>query len=214
MIRVLGKENSIANDFLRELRDTQQQTDRARFRNNLTRLGELMAYEISKKLRYQPQTIQTPLAAMQVDLLAQQPVLITVLRAGLPYFLGFQNLFNQADSGFIGAFRKEDEHALTIQLGYHAAPDLTGKTVLLIDPMLATGKSFIKSIESLQKNGIPAYIHIASLVAAPEGVKFIEDNLKIPNTVWTWALDERLNDQLYIVPGLGDAGDLCFGEKL
>jgi len=214
MIRELGKENSIAHEFLKELRDTQRQLDRARFRNNLTRLGELMAYEISKTLTYSQGTVQTPLAETTISVLAQQPVLITVLRAGLPYFLGFQHVFDQADSGFIGAFRKEDEHELNIQLGYQAAPDLTGKTVLLIDPMLATGKSFIKSIESLKKNGIPAYIHIASLVAAPEGIKYIAEKVSIPYTVWTWAIDEKLNDQLYIVPGLGDAGDLCFGDKL
>jgi len=178
------------------------------------RLGEMMAYEISKKLSYKSTEVKTPLGNAPVEVLQQQPVLLTVLRAGLPYFQGFQNYFPQADSGFIGAYRKESEAALTVNLDYLATPDLTNKTVIMIDPMLATGFSFIKSVNALVKHGMPAFIHIAALVAAPEGVKHIHEQLKIPYHIWTWTLDEKLNDQHYIVPGLGDAGDLCFGEKL
>lgn len=214
MIRILGKENSVANQYLRQLRDVTTQHDRSLFRNNLTRLGELMAYEISKTLTYQTQAIQTPLGKTSIELLHQDPVLVTVLRAGLPYFLGFQNIFPMADNGFIGAYRKEEDSDLEINLDYQAAPDITNRMIILIDPMLATGKSFVKSIESLKKNGTPLYIHIAALVAAPEGVMCIEEHVKMPHTIWTWALDEKLNDQNYIVPGLGDAGDLCYGTKL
>jgi len=214
MLTILNQQPTIANQFLLELRDTTIQKDREKFRKNVSRLGELMAYEISKKLTYQSVTIQTPLATAQVEVPKEKPVLITVLRAGLAYFHGFQNYYGQADCGFIGAYRKEGEAELAIHLDYLATPDLEGKVVILIDPMLATGMSFINSVNALLKQGTPAFIHIAALVAAPEGVKYIHDNLNLPFHIWTWAMDEKLNTQHYIVPGLGDAGDLSFGEKL
>ncbi len=214
MLTILNKQHSIANQFLLELRDKTIQQDRERFRGNVERLGELMAYEISKKLVYQSTPVQTPLGVSEIQVLKEKPVLITVLRAGLPYFNGFQNYFGQSDCGFIGAYRKESSEELTIKLDYLATPSLEGRAVILIDPMLATGKSVIKSVSALLEHGRPLYIHVAALVASPEGVAFLNEHLKISNDVWTWALDEKLNDQSYIVPGLGDAGDLSYGEKL
>lgn len=214
MLTILNKQPSLANQYLFELRDQSIQQDRERFRKNVERLGELMAYEISRKLMYQSQSIQTPLGISEIQVLKENPVLITVLRAGLPYFNGFQNYFGRADCGFIGAYRKESSSDLTIKLDYLATPSVEGRTVILIDPMLATGKSVIKSVSALLEHGNPLHIHVAALVASPEGVAYLKEHLKISNEVWTWALDEKLNDQSYIVPGLGDAGDLSYGEKL
>lgn len=214
MITVLNRQDSVANQYLLELRDKKIQQNRTRFRQNLERLGELMAYEISKKFDHQPSQVETPLGVSVVNLSKANPVLITVLRAGLPYFIGFQNIFGEADCGFIGAYRKESETDLTITLDYLATPSLEGRTVILVDPMLATGQSVIKSVNALVKHGVPKHVHIAALVAAPEGVELLRTTLKVPHDVWTWALDEKLNELHYIVPGLGDAGDLSFGEKL
>jgi uracil phosphoribosyltransferase len=209
----LGHQNSIANQFVAGLREVNIQTDRLRFRTNLERLGAIMAYEISKTLGYQSQQVQTPLAIMHTNVLQAQPILITVLRAGLPYLQGFQNFFDSAPAGFIGAYRKEGAE-IKINLDYLATPELAGQTVILIDPMLATGKSIVRSVQELEQHGKPQHIHIAALIAAPEGIKFVQDNLKQAATIWTFAIDERLDHRFYIVPGLGDAGDLSFGEKL
>jgi len=214
MIRILNEQQSVANTFLAELRDVHIQNDRSKFRRNVTKLGELMAYEISKTMDYANTQVQTPLGTSTVQLLKDAPVLITVLRAGMPYFQGFSDCFSSSDCGFIGAYRQEGGADITINLDYVATPSIEGKVVLMIDPMLATGKSFIKAVESLARNGAPSYIHIASLVAAPEGVEYLKENLHVPHTIWAWALDEKLNDKFYIVPGLGDAGDLSYGEKL
>jgi len=214
MFRIINKEHSIANEFLLELRDKAIQQDRERFRKNVERLGELMAYEISKGLSYQATSIQTPLGSTEIYALKEKPVLITVLRAGLPYFNGFQNCFTKADCGFIGAYRKESNSDLTIKLDYIATPTLEGRTVILIDPMLATGQSVIRSVNALMEHGKPKHIHVAALVASPEGVAYLKEQMQLSYDVWTWSLDEKLNDQFYIVPGLGDAGDLSFGEKL
>ena len=210
---VLSEQNSVANHFLAELRDVNQQGDRLRFRTNMIRLGEIMAYEISKKMSYQSANVQTPLKATQMQLLKEKPILLTVLRAGLPYFQGFLNYFDSADAGFIGAYRKEGKEEISIELDYMAMPSLENRQVILIDPMLATGFSFIRSINELAKFGRPSHIFIASLVAAPEGIKRIADSLKMPFSLFTVAVDEKLNAASYIVPGLGDAGDLSFGKK-
>jgi len=210
----LGDQNSIANQFLAEVRDKSIQTDRMRFRKNLERLGEIMAYEISKKLDYQNQSIETPLTHTTVNKINNLPILITVLRAGLPYFQGFQNFFDQANAGFIGAYRKEGGDQIKVHLEYLAAPDLKDKDVILIDPMLATGKSFVRSVNELLSHGNPRHLHIASLIASPEGVHYIRENLTIPFTIWTFSVDEKLDSRFYIVPGLGDAGDLSYGDKL
>lgn len=211
---VLNQQNSLANQFLLELRDMQKQHDRLRFRKNLERLGEILAYELSKNLAYVLTETITPLGRTGVHTLKEQPMLLTILRAGLPFFQGFLNFFDQADSGFIGAYRQEDENHLTIKLGYVATPSLNDRTVILIDPMLATGRSVIDCVEAFLKNGIPKHIHIASLVAAPEGIGYLKSHLKLPFSLWTCAVDEKLNHQYYIVPGLGDAGDLSYGIKL
>lgn len=210
---VLNQQNSIANHFLAELRDRNLQEDRMRFRANMIRLGEIMAYEISKKMRYSPTSIQTPLKETTISILKEHPILITVLRAGLPYFQGFLNYFDRSDAGFIGAYRKEGQVEVIVQLDYLATPSLLGKQVILIDPMLATGNSFIRSITELVKRGRPAHIYIAAMVAAPEGIKNLMEHIEVPYSLFTLSIDEKLNDESYIVPGLGDAGDLSFGVK-
>ena len=209
----LGEKPSIANQFLNEIRDKDSQQDRMRFRKNMERMGEIMAYEISKTLMYQACTINSPLASLKSRKLMEQPILLTVMRAGLPYFQGFLNYFDQVDAGFIGAYRKEGAE-IEIKLEYLATPELEGREVILIDPMLATGKSFIRSINALMKHGKPTHIHLASLIASPEGIEYIKANLNIPFTIWTFSVDEKLDTRFYIVPGLGDAGDLSFGKKI
>ncbi len=210
----LSTQDSVANRFIAELRDKGIQKDRAKFRKNVERLGQIMAYEISKKLDYYTKDVETPLGIAPTNLLKMEPILITVLRAGLPYFQGFVDFFDHSDCGFIGAQRKEDGKEIVIELDYIASPSIDGRQIILIDPMLATGKSLICSIDALLKLGTPSHIHLASLVAAPEGIKYINENLRIPFTIWACALDEKLNDLFYIVPGLGDAGDLSFGPKM
>ncbi len=214
MTHNLTDQNSIAHQFLLELRDKNIQQDRMRFRKNMERLGEIMAYEISKKLEYRKESIETPMGKFNTVVLKTQPVLITILRAGLVYFQGFINFFDKSDCGFVGAYRKEGKEEIKINLEYLAAPSLEGKEVILIDPMLATGHSIIRTIHALLKHGTPSHIHLAVMVSAPEGIKYIEENVKIPFTLWTCAIDEKLNHQFYIIPGLGDAGDLSFGDKL
>jgi len=211
---ILSDQHSIANQFLNEIRDKELQTDRMRFRKNMERMGEVMAYEISKKMSFTECEVTSPLASVKSVTLKTQPVMITVLRAGLVYFQGFVNYFDKADSGFIGAYRKESGEDIKINLEYMATPGLEGRVVILIDPMLATGKSFVHSVNAILKQGRPAHLHIASLIASPEGLRFVEQHVKIPFTLWTFAVDEKLNDKYYIVPGLGDAGDLSFGDKI
>lgn len=197
-----------------ELRDVTIQADRMRFRKNLERLGEILAYEISKSLPYTPTEVQTPLAKTIVNLPSVNPVIVSVLRASLPFYQGFLNFYDKAESGFIGAYREESNDTVEINLGYHASPSLNGKIVILADPMLATGKSLVKSIETLLNHGTPKIIHIATAFASPEGIKYIEDHIKIPYRFWIASIDQSLNSKSYIIPGLGDAGDLAFGQKL
>jgi uracil phosphoribosyltransferase len=214
MIFNLSAQNTIANQFLSELRDKDIQADRARFRRNMKRLGQLMAYEISKKLSFDDKVIETPLGESVLKIPSRHPVLLTVLRAGIPYFDGFLDYFDQSDCGFIGAYREEGTEKIVIQLDYVATPRVKDKEVIVIDPMLATGKSFVHSINAMIKKGRPSHVFIAALVAAPEGIQYIKENLDVPHSIYTCALDENLNHQFYIVPGLGDAGDLSFGIKL
>ena len=198
-----------------EMRDIRIQNDRLRFRKNLERLGEILAYEISKSLDYKVIEVETPLAKTIISTPDNQLVLISVLRASLPFYQGFLNFFDEAESGFIGAFRDENESGeIKINLGYHASPSLQGKVIILADPMLATGKSIIRTLDTILSHGIPSMIHIAALFAAPEGIKYIEETLKLPYKLWLGSIDEKLNQLSYIVPGLGDAGDLAFGKKL
>lgn len=211
---ILNQHASIANQFLAEVRDVSVQKDRLRFRRNLERLGEVMAYEISKGMDFQETTIETPLQTTRTEVLREQPIVIPILRAAMPFFQGILNYYDQADCGFVGAYRKEGEGDVEIQFGYMAAPNINNKEVILVDPMLATGKSFIKSIDNLLKYGNPSKIHIVAVIASPEGVAYIKDNLVVPHKFWLCSLDEGLNDKYYIIPGLGDAGDLAYGSKL
>lgn len=214
---ILNSNDSIANQFLADIRDIDIQKDRLKFRKNLERLGEIMAYEISKTMEYNDFEVETPLKKTKVKRLKNSPVLIGVLRAALPFYQGFINYFDTSDSGFVGAYRKEesaDKKEIEIDFLYQAAPNLEDKEVILIDPMLATGKSFVKTVQNLVVNGKPKLIHIACIIASPEGVSYLRENLNIPFKLWIGALDESLNEKFYIVPGLGDAGDLSFGNKL
>ncbi|GAB5524038.1 MAG: uracil phosphoribosyltransferase [Roseivirga sp.] len=210
----LNQENSVANNFLAELRDTRLQQDRLRFRTNLKRLGHLLAYEISKTFSFESKVITTPLADTTIPLMSDDLVLIPIMRAALPFYEGFLEVFDQAGAGFIGAWRVEEGADVEAVLNYQAAPDLTGKTVIVIDPMLATGKSLVKTVDSLMSHGTPKSLHLASVIAAPEGIDHLKKSLSMDYHLWTCAVDEKLNDQSYIVPGLGDAGDLSFGTKL
>ena len=213
---ILNQEPSIANQYLAELRDVRQQQDRLRFRINLERIGVLLAYEISKKLIYREETVQTPLEGCQVTLPEQHPVLVPILRAGLPFYNGFIKIFDRADTGFVGAFRAPHTNAedLHIELTYQTVPAVEGKILIVIDPMLASGKSMVRTLQALCAEQKPAHVHIAAVIAAPEGVAYLKENLQLPYSLWVAALDERLNDKAYIVPGLGEAGDLSYGEKL
>ncbi|HZY80733.1 MAG TPA: uracil phosphoribosyltransferase [Cyclobacteriaceae bacterium] len=213
----LSDVDSIANRFLLSLRDKSLQVDRQRFRNSMQRLGSIMAYEISKKLAYRQTVVETPLGQSRINIPKQDPVLVTILRAGLPFFNGFQEFFDQSDSGFIGAYRQEGEGSIKIKLDYAATPITEGREVILIDPMLATGRSAMDAINIICKKTRPAHIHLACMVASPEGLKYAGENLlrmNIPHTIWSFAVDERLDERFYIVPGLGDAGDLSFGPRL
>ena len=213
LIRNLEAHNSIANQFLSELRSTTIQNDRLRFRLNLSRLGEIMAYEISKELNYKTTEIITSLGKKVTQTPSSEVVLITMLRAGLPFLEGFQRIFDNADTGFIGSYRVEGNSEIKISSDYYAAPPLTGKTVILLDPMLATGQSGVNALQALARRGQPKQIHFACVIAAPEGVDYLKKNIQQPASLWTFSIDEKLNSNFYIVPGLGDAGDLSFGQK-
>jgi uracil phosphoribosyltransferase len=212
---ILTDQASIANHFIAELRDEQIQKDSMRFRRNMERIGELLAYEISKKLLYTPAQVTSPLGVKDTQLLDKQPVLATILRAGLPLFQGFMNYFDRAESAFIGAYRgkhKQDE-SFDIELHYAVSPDLTGKTLIVIDPMLATGKSAVKAFKSLLQYGNPSQIHLVAAIASMEGIKHVQEQLPLCK-LWFGTVDDTLNHKAYIVPGLGDAGDLAFGAKI
>ena len=214
---ILDQKNSIGSQFIAELRDIEIQKDRMRFRRNLERIGEIMAYEISKTFDYQPIDITTPLGIDPSMIAAESPVLVSVLRAGLPFHMGFINYFDSSDCGFIGAYRMKDlnkNKEVDIELSYTGAPSIQDKILILVDPMMATGKSLVKAYKNLiDSNGTPSTVHIVSVIAAQDGLEFVQK--EIPNaTIWLGALDGELNDKFYIVPGLGDAGDLSFGPKL
>ena len=218
MINILDTQNSLVNTYLSQLRSVAVQGDMMRFRRNIERIGEIMAYEISKTLNYAPQNITTPLGVKSANLVADNVVLATILRAGLPLHQGFINYFDSAENAFISAYRKGlSESDFTIALEYLASPSLEGKTLIIADPMLATGASMVAVYKELiARCGKPAHTHIASVIGCPEGVKMIEDNIDLDNeaTLWVATVDDYLNENKYIVPGLGDAGDLCFGPKL
>lgn len=213
MVRILCQTPSAAHRFVAELRDVSIQKDKHRFRFNLRRLGAVMAYEVSKVLPFAEKTVQTPLGTAHHLLSDNSPVLIAVLRAALPYLEGFHQVFDDAETGFIGAYRVEGNGELRVQLDYAALPDLIGRDVILIDPMLATGGSMIDSFGLLKKKGNWRSLHLAALIASTQGLDAVNNALGDQADLWTFAVDPALNAQSYIVPGLGDAGDLSFGEK-
>jgi uracil phosphoribosyltransferase len=215
MIKNLGLNNSIINQYIAEIRDNVIQSDSMRFRNNLERISEIFAYEISKTLEYEKTEVVTPLGSAEVPLLKTYPVIIPVLRAGLPMHRGLQNIFDKSDSAFISAYRKvEKNEKFIIKVEYVAASDLTGRTVILADPMMATGASIVAVYRELMTFGKPGHIHIVIIIASAEGVEYVKKNLPDKDiTLWLGAVDDELTAKAYIVPGLGDAGDLAFGKK-
>ena len=212
---ILTDINSVANTFISELRDSKIQTDSMRFRRNMERLGEILAYELSKQMEYKSIDVQTPLGSSNISVIEKDPYLITIMRAGVPFFQGFLNFFDKADCGFIGAYRSDfdDKNKFDIDMGYMAVGDVNHKEIIIIDPMLATGKSILKAVNQLIKIGKPKRIHIVALIAARKGYEYVRNNLKISTDFWIATMDEQLNSKSYIVPGLGDAGDLSFGKK-
>lgn len=216
MIVNLGKSNSIFNQYVAEIRDINIQKDSMRFRKNLARIGEIAAYEISKTLEYQPREIITPLGVTEIAMLQFQPVIIPILRAGIPMHDGIQQIFDRSESGFISAYRKVSKSKrFTIEVEYVSCPDLTDKIVIICDPMLATGSSVVAACKALTSFGKPKHLHIVTAIASTEGINLIKRKLPAKShTVWTGAIDEELTAQAYIVPGLGDAGDLSYGNKL
>ncbi len=215
MVRVLGQANSLFNQFLSELRDQNIQQDRMRFRRNLERIGEIFAYEISKELEYEEKEVITPLGSAKMQLLKEQPLLATILRAGLPLHEGMLNYFDQANNGFVSAYRKYDkEEDFVIKLDYVSAPSLKDTVLIISDPMLATGGSLVASIKGLIEKGNPKTIHVVSVLASNEGIENLKKTFsKWKMTIWTGAIDDELTAKAYIVPGLGDAGDLAYGKK-
>lgn len=212
----LSKTDSVLNQFLYELRDVEIQKDRLRFRRNVERIGEIMAMEISKSFHYTTRMVKTPLGVAPVNISDEKIVLATIFRAGLPLHQGFLNVFDKAENAFVSAYRKEKpEGKFDIVVEYSASPSLDGKTLISVDPMLATGGSMELSYHALQRYGTPARVHFAAVIASRQAVDnlerlFPEDNF----TLWVASVDPELNEHKYIVPGLGDAGDLSFGSKL
>jgi uracil phosphoribosyltransferase len=213
---ILSQQHSIASHFIAQLRDTEVQQDRMRFRRNMERTGEILAYELSRSLAFDDQTITTPLRKTKVSRIRALPVLISVLRAGMPLHQGVLNYFDEADSGFVGAFRDhtKGDRDFEIALKYFAIPELNDKELILIDPMLASGQTLLDVSGYILKQANPSHIHILSAIGSPEGLAKLRQHMEASYSVWLGALDEQLNDQAYIVPGLGDAGDLSYGPKL
>ncbi len=215
MINEIGRNNSIFNTFLAELRDVKLQKDSMRFRRNLERIGEIFAYEISKVLEYEKRDIETPLGEAHMSVMAGQPVLATILRAGLPLHQGMLNFFDGAENAFISAYRKYDaDEDFVIKLNYVSSPGIQDKVLILSDPMLATGGSIVASLKGIYEKGTPKHTHIVCVLASEEGIKTIKKSLSTKNmTLWVGAIDDELTAKAYIVPGLGDAGDLAYGNK-
>tara|TARA_R110002050_G_scaffold109796_1_gene221112 strand:+ start:37904 stop:38557 length:654 start_codon:yes stop_codon:yes gene_type:complete len=210
------KENSILNQFIAELRNVAIQKDSMRFRKNIERIGEVLGYELSKTLNYQSQTVQTPLGTKEIPLASDALVLCSILRAGLPFHQGLLNYFDTAENGFISAYRHHegDEDDFEIIVKYFAAPNLDGKILVLVDPMLATGRTLENVLKGLKDHGTPKQIHIVSVIGSQQGVAYVKNVFPENTHLWIAAIDDELNAKGYIVPGLGDAGDLSYGEKL
>ncbi|MEO5682234.1 MAG: uracil phosphoribosyltransferase [Chitinophagaceae bacterium] len=214
MVVNLSQQYSLLSDWVGEIRDTEVQGDRMRFRRNLERIGEVAAFEISKQLEFTEKEIQTPLGISSCKVLKNQPVLATILRAGLPLHNGLLNYFDKADNAFISAYRKHNKDGtFEISLDYVSCPELEGRVVIVSDPMLATGSSLVKTIQFLREEGHPSKIHVVAAIACTVGIEYVLRSE--PNcSVWCGAIDDELTAKGYIVPGLGDAGDLAFGTKV
>jgi len=214
MVHDLSAEKSLVGQYVAELRDVKVQGDRMRFRRNLERIAEIASYELSKTLEWQNKSVETPLGIAQVVELKKQPVIATILRAGLVTHQGVLNYFDNGDNAYITAYRKHDESGnFTIELGYVACPTIEGRDLIVSDPMLATGASMVSTLHKLFEIGKPKHTHIICAIAAQPGIDHVLKHL--PNaTIWAGAIDAELNSKAYIVPGLGDAGDLAFGEKI
>lgn len=215
MVLELAKQRSAANHFLAELRDAQVQQDQMRFRRNLERVGEALGLELSRTLEYEEREVTTPLGIARIDLLKEQPVLATILRAGLPLHQGLLNYFDRADNAFISAYRKhrKGEEGFDIEVEYLSSPRLDDRVLVICDPMLATGQSMVLVYRALLRMGIPRQLHVVSAIASLEGLEHAKLHLPAGTRFWIGAIDEEMTAQAYIVPGLGDAGDLAYGKK-
>ena len=215
-IHNISLQNSILNNFISEIRSVGIQKDSMRFRRNIERIGEVLGYEMSKSLSYKTELVETPLGKCTINLPDNDIVLCSILRAGVPLHNGLLNYFDTAENAFISAYRhhKHDPESFEIIVEYLACPNLENKTLVLADPMLATGQSMVATFEALKPFGIPKEVHLISVIGAQEGVNFVEQNFDDNTHLWIAAIDDTLNDKGYIIHGLGDAGDLAFGEKL
>jgi uracil phosphoribosyltransferase len=216
MVTQLSEENSVANHFLAELRDVQVQKDPMRFRRNLERMGEVMAYEISKTLDYAEREVRSPLGVANMSLPAEQPVLATILRAGLPLHQGLLNYFDRADNAFVSAYRKhrKGEDGFDVEVEYLSSPSIDDRNLVISDPMLASGRSMVLVHKALMRMGRPKAVHIVAVIASTEGVEYVQKHLPANIHYWIGAIDEEMTAEAYIVPGLGDAGDLAYGNKV
>lgn len=216
IIHHISEKNSILNQFLAELRDVEIQKDRMRFRRNIERIGEVLGYELSKSLPYHQKEVKTPLGSLEMRLPQEDVVICSILRAGIPLHNGLLNYFDRAGSSFISAYRHHPDNEIDFEIvvEYLASPSLENKTLILVDPMLATGRSLVSVLEALKKMGSPKEIHLVSVIAATEGIDYVASAVAEGTHLWIATIDQELNDHGYIVPGLGDAGDLAFGEKL
>ncbi len=215
-IHNLSEENSLLNSFIAQIRDKSTQKDRMRFRRNIERIGEVIGYEMSKSFSYKKKNISTPLGESSISLFNNDIVVCSILRAGIPLHNGLLNYFDMAENAFISAYRKHEKQSSSfdIHVEYLASPDLNNKSLILADPMLATGKSLVATYKALQKCGTPKELHLVSVIGSKEGIAYISQNFPENTHLWIAAIDEMLNEKGYIIPGLGDAGDLAFGEKL
>lgn len=217
MVKILNQENSILNKFLSQMRDKGVQHDSMRFRRNMERVGEIMAYEISKKLNYSSRMVETPLGIAAIEEISDKVVVATILRAGLPFHQGFLNYFDDAESGFVSAYRKSrPDGSFIVDVEYVSTSSLSGKTLILVDPMLATGTSLMLVYDALvRRAGEPEHTHFAAVFASEAGVDYVKRHSNSEKcTLWCAVVDEELTSKSYIVPGIGDAGDLAYGEKL
>lgn len=215
MVVELCKERTVMNQFLAEMRDVEVQRDPMRFRRNLERMGAIFAHELSRTMEYVDREVTTPLGVARAPMLAEQPVLATILRAGLPLHSGMLGVFDRADNAFVSAYRKhrKGEDGFDIEVEYLSSPDLEDRVLVICDPMLATGQSMVLVYRALLRLGRPKAVHVVSVIASAEGVEYTRKHLPVGTRIWVGCIDEEMTAQAYIVPGLGDAGDLAYGHK-